>query len=83
MTHPLEYAAKALYDHYGDPGDKFYFGEWETGLMAVLAAIRNSNPTPEMIAAGAKKVRGGSASDCAAATWRAMIDELLTERKSG
>ena len=46
---------------------------------AALAETRS--PTPEMIAAGAKKVRGGSSRDCAAACWRAMHDEMMRRRK--
>jgi hypothetical protein len=44
---------------------------------ATILAMRI--PTPEMMAAGAKKVRGGSANDCAAACWRAMIVEILKD----
>jgi len=42
---------------------------------AVVASMRV--PTPAMMAAGAKKVKGGTPGDCAAAAWRAMIDEIL------
>lgn len=42
-----------------------------------LSTIRE--PSQAMIDAGAKKVRGGSATDCAAATWRAMVDEMLRQ----
>ncbi len=49
-----------------------------TIARAFLAVIRE--PSPGMVRAGTKKVRGGTAEDCAAATWRAMVDEVLKER---
>lgn len=46
-------------------------------VTAALGAIRS--PSDAMVAAGAKKVRGGSPSDCAAAVWRAMHDAMMRE----
>jgi hypothetical protein len=44
---------------------------------AAITSLRE--PSEGMVLAGAKKVRGGTAYDCAAATWRAMVDELLRD----
>jgi hypothetical protein len=46
-------------------------------VCAMLVIIRE--PSETMVLAGAKKVRGGTACDCAAATWRAMVDELAND----
>lgn len=52
---------------------------WATKYSMIEILWRIREPSQAMILAGAKKVRGGTAYDCAAATWRAMIDELLRQ----
>lgn len=76
MSEIIDRAAKAMQESRAWPV-VFKAGAAEELARAALASTRE--PTPEMISAGAKKVRGGSSRDCAAAVWRAMHDVIMKE----
>jgi hypothetical protein len=68
-----------LSQHFRDELDDgtYHPGHFDQAVRRCLISMRE--PSHAMIIAGAKKVRGGTGADCAAACWRAMVDVILQE----
>jgi hypothetical protein len=72
MSEAIERAAKAIEDDLCG-----IYSDAHLIQIARAALATTRDPTPAMIAAGAKRIPGSSQRECAEAVWRVMWDAMM------